>query len=318
MMLQVKKSGFLSLVQDYGRYGHQSIGVTNGGPLDEHAFLWANRLLDNHYNDAQIEISYGLFSVQFFDDAMIAICGADLSASINDIAIKPWQSYKIKAGDIVSFVSPVAGLRCYLAVKGGFTVEKQLSSCSTVVREKLGGIHQNGSKLSKGDCISYQPSQDEIIKYVPPQYRGKYDKEITLRFIPNTSPTSAGKDVLRAFTGNSYEVTSNMDRMGYRLSGNALDTPQKGIISQGVSLGAIQVPKDGQPIILMKDRQTMGGYPLIGCVSYLDLSKLAQSNPGTKLSFTPVDVDEAEAELKIHQTFFGIDLKNSVENSSSP
>lgn len=317
MILKVIKSGFLSLVQDYGRYGHQGIGVTNGGPLDEHAFLWANRLLGNHYNDAQIEVTFGGFSAQFFEDTMIAICGADLSATLNKLPIKPWQSYAVRAGDTISFASPIAGLRCYLAIKGGFIVEKQLSSCSTVLREKLGGIAQNGSKLSVGDCINYQPSLMAISKRVPPQFMGKYLKEITLRFIPNTSSTSAGKKVISTFINHSYEVTPNIDRMGYRLSGKVIDTPLDGIISQGISLGAIQVPKDGQPIVLMKDRQTMGGYPLLGCVSYLDLPKLAQSHPGTKVCFTPIDVDNAEAELVIHKKFFGIDLKGSVANGTT-
>jgi allophanate hydrolase subunit 2 len=94
--------------------------------------------------------------------------------------------------------------------------------------------------------------------------------------------------------------------MGYRLSGEVINTPLEGIISQGISLGSIQVPKDGQPIVLMRDRQTMGGYPLLGCIAYLDLSKLSQSLPGTELSFTPISVEEAEAELIVHKHFFRV------------
>ena len=308
MSLQVVTSGFLSLVQDYGRYGYQSIGVTNGGPLDEHAFLWANRLLDNHFNDAQIEVNYGGFSARFIKDTMIAICGADLSSTLNDQPIRPWQSYFVHSGDVINFATPVSGMRCYLAVKGGLSVEPQLSSCAAVLREKLGGIHQDGAKLATGDCVKYVSHQHELAKRVPSLFIPDYLKEITLRFIPNTSPTSAGKEALQTFIHNTFEVTQNIDRMGYRLSGKSIKTELHGIISQGISFGAIQIPKDGQPIVLMRDRQTMGGYPLLGCISYLDLPKLAQSLPGTKISFTPIDVDNAEFELLTHKRFFGIDL----------
>jgi biotin-dependent carboxylase-like uncharacterized protein len=306
MSLQVLESNFLALVQDYGRYGFQSIGVTNGGPLDEHAFLWANYLLGNHYNATQIEISFGSFAAKFTSDTMIAICGADLGITLNDVPILPWRSYPANAGDVIRFTSPVSGLRCYLAVKGGLQVTKQLGSCSTVMREKLGGLSQNGEKLAAGDLVPYASHVFEIVRGVPLHFIPEYTQEITLRFIPNISITSAGEEAQKNFTIKPYEVTQNIDRMGYRLSGDPILTPLGGIISQGISMGAIQIPKDGQPIVLMRDRQTMGGYPLIGCVTYLDLSKLSQSAPGTKVYFQAIDVSEAEAELILYKQFFKV------------
>jgi biotin-dependent carboxylase-like uncharacterized protein len=306
MSLHILKSNFLALVQDYGRYGFQSIGVTNGGPLDEHAFLWANYLLGNHYNAAQIEVSFGNFSAKFTADTMIAICGADLGATLNDVSIVPWRSYPVNAGDVIRFASPVSGLRAYLAVKGGLQVTKQLGSCSTVMREKLGGLSQNGEKLAAGDLVPYDAHSFDVVRGVPAHFIPEYTKEITLRFIPNISMTSAGEEAQKNFTIKPYEVTQNIDRMGYRLSGDPIATPLSGIISQGISMGAIQVPKDGQPIVLMRDRQTMGGYPLIGCVTYLDLSKLSQSGPGTKVYFQAMDVSDAEAELILHKQFFQV------------
>jgi len=103
MSLHVIKSGFLTLLQDYGRYGYQDIGLTHSGPLDEHAYLWANRLLANHHNAAQLEISYGVFSAQFLEDTIIALCGADLNAAINDKAVLPWQTVNIQKGDVITF-----------------------------------------------------------------------------------------------------------------------------------------------------------------------------------------------------------------------
>ncbi len=308
MSLKVLASGLLTLVHDYGRYGYQSIGVTNGGPLDEHAFSWANRLLDNHYNAAQLEISFGGFGAEFTEDTMIALCGADLGATVNGQPIKPWYSYAVCKGDKIQFASPVSGLRSYLAVKGGFTVAAQLSSCSTVVREKLGGLHKKGEKLSEGDELRYSQSPSEQCKRVPARYIPEYKQEITLRFIPNFSAVSVGKTGYDLFVKEPYEVSHNIDRMGYRLSGQPIETESTGIISQGISMGSIQVPKDGQPIVLMRDRQTMGGYPLLGCVAYLDLPLLAQSVPGTKISFVPVDVADAEKELLENKTFFSVPL----------
>jgi allophanate hydrolase subunit 2 len=200
----------------------------------------------------------------------------------------------------------VTGLRSYIAVKDGFAVDPQLSSCATVVRENLGGIHQDGTKLSEGDVIPYVSQLHALIKRVPSSFTSVYPKKIMLRFMPNVSQTSAGERAIKTFTQHTYTVTPNIDRMGYRLSGEVIQTESSGIISQGISLGAIQVPKDGQPIVLMRDRQTMGGYPLLGCVSGLDMGKLAQSLPGTELSFVPISVEEAEAELIVHKNFFGV------------
>lgn len=308
MSLTIKNPGFLTLLQDYGRYGYQHIGVTTGGPLDEHAYLWANYLLGNHYNDAQLEISFGGFSATFTKSTMIAVCGADLSATINDEDIAPWQSFAVDAGDVISFKTPASGLRCYLAIKGGFQADKQLSSCSTVVREKIGGLKRDGDKVQQGDSIDYNESPKTVLNKVPSQFIPSYGNHVNLRFIPNHSVTSAGTEAYRLLTHKVYEVSQSIDRMGYRLSGDQIKTELGGIISQGISIGSIQIPKDGQPIVLMRDRQTMGGYPLVGCVTYLDTCLLAQSQPGTKVSFTPVDINEAEAELMRHKNFFNIAL----------
>ena len=306
MALEVTQSGFLALIQDYGRYGYQGLGVTTGGALDEHAFLWANRLLGNDYNAPQIEISYGVFSAVFTRNTTIAICGADLSASINDEAIVPWRTYTVHAGDVLRLTHAISGLRTYLAVKGGFVSSPHLSSYSTVMREGLGGLEYTGEKLAKGDLITYKSYASERTKQVPPIYIPSYDTHIVLRFIPNTSRTSAGEQALQDFIGQDYQVTRHSDRMGYRLAGKAIETACTGIISQGISVGAIQLPADGQPIVLMKDRQTMGGYPLLGCIAYMDIAKLAQSAPGTQVSFVAVSASSLVAELIDHKQFFNL------------
>lgn len=306
MSLEIIKPGFLSLVQDYGRYGYQKVGITNGGPLDEHAFLWANYLLNNNHNDAQIEINFGNFEAKFVKDTMIILCGGDLGATLNDDKLPTWQTHPVKSGDVIKIYTPKTGLRAYLAVKGGFQVIEHLSSCATVIREKLGGLKRSGDKIKEGEKIEYICSGHRVSRRIPPQFLPEYPNHITLRFIPNTTVTGVDHEAIERFTQITYEVSQNIDRMGYRLIGEPLKLSSTGIISQGISMGAIQMPHDGQPIVLLKDRQTMGGYPLIGCVNYLDCSQLVQSKPGTTISFLKFDLNDAEAEFMLYKKFFDL------------
>lgn len=307
MSLEIVNSSFLALVQDFGRFGLQKYGITNGGPVDEHAYLWANYLLRNNFNAPQIEVSMGAFSARFTKKTMIAVCGADLSITLNDKPLRLWASQVVYPGDVIKFVSPIAGLRSYLAIAGGFQVAQHLTSCATVLREGLGGLSKNGEKLLTGDKVLYKESKEELGHAVPAQYIPRYEKKITLRFIPNLSVNGCDTHSIKQFTEQSFKVTPKMDRMGYKLSGNPIKTSNAGIISQGISLGTIQLPKDGQPIVLMRDRQTMGGYPQIGCVAYLDIPFLAQSMPGTEINFVAVDVKKLEVELTVYKRFFHLD-----------
>jgi biotin-dependent carboxylase-like uncharacterized protein len=295
MAFKVIKPGLLALVQDLGRHGHQSIGLTTGGPMDEVAFRWGNALLDNDPNSAQIEITFGMFTLEAQANTSIAVTGADLGATLNDKSIPPWQTYAIKKGDILAFHQPVWGLRAYLAVKGGFLCEPTLGSVATVMREKLGGLTSKGDKLKKGDLLSHHTSHDHQQRAVPrlaiPNYS---NKEIPV--ILGYQYESFSSLERANFFSSDYTVSSHSDRMGYRLEGKAVHTELKGIISEGIAYGAIQIPKDGQPIVLLRDRQTIGGYPKMGCVTRVGGGILAQQKPGDIIQFTPITVDQAEQE----------------------
>ena len=306
MTLQIINKGLLATVQDYGRFGHQAIGVTPGGPMDEVAFLWSNRLLDNHYNQPQIEICYGNFSCQFNQPTTIALCGAALGMALNHRAISPWSTYIIREGDVLTASNPSSGLYCYLAIKGGFKVTPQLSSCATVTRNGLGGLSHDGQPLATNDTLAYDSyvTHQYTNRKVPSIYRKRYDKPPVLRYIPNTVFHAIGKKSQQTLANNSYQVTHNINRMGYRLSGAQVEAANDTIFSQGISLGAIQIPQDGQPIVLMRDRQTMGGYQIAGCLAYVDLPLLAQAAPGTVVSFQPTDCAELEAEYLQLKRFF--------------
>jgi biotin-dependent carboxylase-like uncharacterized protein len=308
MALEIINSGFMALIQDYGRYGYHNLGVSSGGPLDEHAYLWANRLLLNTFNAPCLEVTVGGFSARFTKNTMISLCGADLSATLNDRNIHPWQTYFVETGDELRLSSPRKGLRAYLAVKGGFQIDQQLGSCATVIRENIGGLNQDGKKLADKERIAYEASDEIIHRHVPQKYIPEYLSLIELRFFPNYSVVGAGEIAIESFSKFTYEVSQGIDRMGYRLQGPKLTPDRKGITSQGISVGAIQLPQDGQPIVLMKDKQTMGGYPLLGNLTYLDIAKLAQAMPGTKVKFFPVSIGAMEKELLIYKRFFGLAL----------
>lgn len=307
MALSILKGGILALVQDLGRYGLQHKGITTGGPMDEHAFLWGNRLLDNHANAPQIEISVGNFVARFSKSTTIAVCGADLSAVLNQTAIMPWQTYNVNAGDIIQFKTPKTGIRAYLAVKGGFLLDTHLNnSCASVERDQLGGL-QAGQPLKKEDALPFSSCDPSPVKVVPYSFVPDYRDRTVLRVIP-MSHNGCSQAHFNALLDQDYTVLPNSNRMGYRLQGKPITDIPSGVISQGVSLGAIQLPQDGQPIILMKDKQTMGGYPQVGCVAYLDLNLLAQCRPGTTVIFKEATVSEMERELRVYKQFFKLEI----------
>jgi len=304
MTLRITQAGALSLIQDLGRFGYQDVGVTVGGPMDTHAFYWANRLLDNPPNAAQIEITIGPFTAEFEKPTTFSLCGADVVAKLNNQTIRNWHSWTAKSGDILSLSFPKSGLRTYLAIAGGFDVPKTLGSSSTVTRDMFGGLNQQGNKLKNNDVIPYQSKLIGYNRNVLKQFIPDYAQTIRIGVLPTYQFDQFDKQAIETFLGEVYTVSPLIDRMGYRLSGATINFPQQQFISEGIVPGAIQIPANGQPIILMRDRQSIGGYPKIGCVCNRDLNLLAQAVPGTKIQFYLQDLFEAEAELQQVQHYF--------------
>lgn len=301
MAFNVIKSGILTLVQDLGRYGYQHLGVTTGGPMDEFAFRWANALLDNHANAAQLEITFGMLTLEAQAPTSIALTGADLAATLNDKAILPWQTYALKKGDVLAFNQPNLGLRAYLAVKGGLQIAPVLGSVSTVMRESLGGLTGKGDKIQKGDVIPFIASSEHQQRITPRLAIPNYEQQNIPMVMSYQFNTLSGLDRARLFS-NTYTVTAASDRMGYRLSGEAINGDKKGIISEGIAYGSIQMPNDGQPIVLLRDRQTIGGYPKMGCVTSFGGGLLAQKKPGDIINFQCFSLSQAEQERQRRMT----------------
>ncbi len=308
----VIQPGILSLLQDAGRFGKHNIGLTNGGPLDKLSFDWANRLLDNDPNACVIEASIGGLILQAETDTQIAVTGGDAELSINQKPVASWQTHSVKAGDKIAFGFAKTTTRHYLAIKGGFQIKPMFGSTATVVREKLGGL--NGNALQAGDtlpCLSLTPlkapskTQDEIIqKSVNQSDRPDYlstakGKDITLRVVLGYQQNSFSDLQKARFFNNEFIISDKCDRMGFRLTGPEIKSDISNMLSEGICYGAIQVPADGQPIILLNDRQTIGGYPKIGSVFSLDIPKLTQRLPGASVNFEPMTMDDAQCELHL-------------------
>lgn len=310
MTLKVLNAGPLSLLQDTGRMGFQGIGVAVGGPMDEHAFRWANHLLGNDVNAVQIEITLGLFQCSFSQPTQIALTGANMFAELDGERIQPWASYHVNAGSILKCKTARQGMRTYLAIQHGFEIETVLESGATVVRDELGGLNGKGNQLKSGDHIPYIAAKPHLLRQVPhsfiPQYPSLTAEQSSciLEVMPSYQYETFSKSARQQFFESIYTVSPNSDRMGYRLSGDSVEYDGESLISEGIALGAVQIPADGQPIVLMVDHQTIGGYPKIGCLTRASISQLAQCPPGFKVQFQLINREKVEQQYREMLRFF--------------
>lgn len=288
--IEVIKPGQQSLIQDFGRYGLAQFGVAQGGPVDDYSYCWANHLIGNPPNTATLEITLGQAEFKINHACILAIAGGDLAATLDGEPIDNWSSFRAKAGQTLKFGLAKNGLRAYLAVKQGFVVSPQLGSCATVTRDSLGGL-DSGKPLQEGDLL---PFHSHAIQGKPVQmtfrYKPDYNLPLNLRVIEGYQVEDFKREEVAKLYQREFEVSQLIDRMGYRLIGTHLTPPNKEYLSEGIALGSIQVPPSGEPIILLNDRQTIGGYPKLGCVARIDLPRLAQSRPGQKVRFVKGDL----------------------------
>ncbi|MCU0093276.1 biotin-dependent carboxyltransferase family protein [Pseudomonas koreensis] len=293
--LTIEASTPLCLLQDAGRFGVRHLGVTQGGAADWRSMAWANWLLGNGLDLPVIEITLGGFTVVAEEDCLLALAGADLGAQIDSEALAPWRSFKLRKGQTLKFTQPLLGARAYLAAPGGFSAPKVLGSSATVVREELGGLDGFGLPLAKGASLSYQ-GETLLVSEVPAEHRPDLRLDAPLDLVLGAQIGQfSGQSLFDAFN-SAWTLDSRADRMGIRLLGTALQYQGKPMISEGIPLGAVQVPPDGQPIVLLNDRQTIGGYPRLGALTPLALARLAQYLPGAKIRLRPVVQDVAHRE----------------------
>lgn len=294
-VLEVIAPGLLTTVQDRGRHGYQAFGMPVAGAVDEYALRIANILVGNQEGAAALELTLLGPQLKVLAPIKLALTGADLGAEINGQEFPRWETVAVKSGDEIAFTAAKSGCRAYLAVAGGIDVPEVMGSRSTYLRGKIGGL--DGRALKAGDHIAAGSQREKNIPSgtrLAPALIPTYQPKITLRVILGPQEnhfTSAGQDT---FLQSEYAVTTEADRMGYRLEGPTIEhLAGADIISDGIPLGAVQVPGHGLPIVMLADRQTTGGYPKIADVCSVDLDRIGQAKPGDKIRFEPITVSES-------------------------
>lgn len=295
MGIRILNGGFLTTVQDMGRYGSQETGMAVSGVMDTRAAALADILVGNDENEAVLEVTMMGPIMEFTEDELIAVTGGDLGAKVDGKPLPRYEAVLIKAGQTVSFGGMYGGSRAYMAFAGGLDVAVVMGSRSTNLKAKIGGIE--GRKLGAGDEIGFRSPKT----WLPSMAARKLplpelsSREHTLRVVMGPQDDCFTEEGISTFLGSAYTISNEYDRMGCRMEGPVIAHKNGGdIITDGISFGAVQVPSHGNPIVMMADHQTTGGYTKIANVISVDLPVLAQCMPGMKIHFEKVTVDEAQ------------------------
>ena len=301
--LKVISPGLHAIVVDGGRYGAHALGITSGGPADTYAFRWANRLCHNDANAPALEMLMGGAHLKALTRCLVSVTGALDTFTINGQPKEGWMSHWLAPGDELALSQPSKGLRQYLAVAGGVVAPQVFGSATTVEREQLGGLFGNGRSVAANDvlhCVAQRPGALAQMR-IPSTELPDYGDNLAIRFVFGYQWQAFDALQRVTFVHTTYQVSAKSDRMGMRLTGAAISAPSAGILSEGLACGAIQIPPDGQPIVMLKDRQTIGGYPKLGCVLSIDADRLGQAAPGSKLQFDAIDMMQAHNLVCLHQ-----------------
>ena len=303
--LQVLRPGLFTTVQDLGRWGFQRFGMPVGGAMDPFALRCANRLVGNADSAAALEVTVRGPELLFERGAVIAVSGGEWDISLDGVSVPGWTTVEVRPGSRVTIGERRSGARAYLAVAGGLNVPPVLGSRATHVRSRTGGL--GGRVLTRGDVLNgAQPDSDagdRIGRSVPTASRPAYSPSPTLRVVLGPQAEAFIPEALDILTQSRYVLSPQSDRMGYRLSGPSLvhapaNVGMPDVISDATPLGALQVPATHQPILLMADRQTTGGYPKLAVAISADIPLAAQLLPGDTIRFAVVGVAEAQQILR--------------------
>lgn len=308
MTIQVLRPGLLTTVQDLGRFGFQNSGIVVGGAMDSYSLRIANMLVGNDWGEGCLEVTLFGLTIQFTEHTLIAITGANLQPMIDQQPVQMWRPFIVEKDSVLTFQSAVKGCRAYVALAGGIDIPKVMESKSTYIPAQLGGFL--GRPLQQGDQLdtnelntSNQRIFNQLLHlpaawWVNPHAWYPHNGLNNIRVLTGSDASYFDNKSLHAFFNDTYTITPDADRMGYRLSGTPLTlTEPFEKLSEGVTSGTVQVPPNGQPIVLMADRQTTGGYPIIAQVISADIAKLAQLQPMQHIRFQKVTIAEAERAL---------------------
>lgn len=331
MTVKILKPGLLSTIQDLGRFGSQKYGVIVGGAMDSLSVRIANILVGNEEGEATIEITMFGTELEMLEETILAITGGNLNPVIDGKNVPMWRPILIQKGQVLKFTAPSSGSRAYISLSGGIEVPEVMGSKSTHAHAKIGG--HKGRELQKGDILSCGEitERGEIFmkqlkeENVPFEWFADYSafyispEPNKIRILKGSEFDYFDEASQKIFFKHPYKLTINANRMGYQLEGSKLAlTKQFELLSEGVTYGTVQVPSNGQPIILMAERQTTGGYPKIGQVATVDLPRLAQLQPRDEIEFEMITINEAEKllmkqEENIEALKVGIRLKQKLQ-----
>lgn len=299
-LLVILDPGPLTTIQDLGRPGYLRVGIPESGPMDREAFVLANRLVGNADGEAGLECTLMGPRVEFTDERVVAVTGADMPVALNGVEVPRWQAFTVKRGDVLKLGAAKGGVRGYLAVAGGVDTPPALGSRATYVRGQLGGLAGRG--LKKGDRVPLGPPHAARLGRVRADRVPDYSGEPKIRVVLGPQDDRFTESGIAAFLDGPYEMLPQSDRMGARLRGPSIEHVRgHDIVSDGVPLGGIQVVGDRQPIVLLVDRQSTGGYTKIATVCSFDIGRVGQIKPGQRLRFRQVTVAEAHASLRARQ-----------------
>ncbi len=290
--LAIVDPGPQTTVQDLGRPGHLRSGIPPSGPVDHRAFVLANRLVGNPDGAAGLEGAFTGPRFRVDGPTAVAVTGAEVPVTVNGQPASRWTTLHLDAGDVVKVGTARIGVRAYVAVAGGLEVPPVLGSRATYLRGRLGGLE--GRALRPGDRLRALPAAVPPRRAVPPDAIPDLSGEPTIRVVLGPQADRFTEDGVAAFLEGTYEMLPESDRMGARLRGPRIAHARgHDVISDGTALGSIQVPGDGQPIVLLVDRQSTGGYTKLATVCSFDIGRFGQVKPGGRLRFRAITLAEA-------------------------
>lgn len=299
LKISVLMPGMHVTVQDSGRWGYQGKGMPVAGAMDPQSFMLGNILVGNDENAAALEVALIGPTLRAAEgEGVIAVTGADLAPRLNGESVHCWTAMDFRKGDTLSFAGPRSGCRAYICFSGGIDLPAVMGSRSTYTRAGLGGFE--GRPLKNGDIV---PCGEPGALWkrcagfsCPGKLRTIFDPDAPLRVIPGPQDDLFTERGRGTFYGSEYVISGSADRMGYRMEGPAVEhAGGADIISDAVPLGAVQIPGDGKPVVMLADRQTTGGYPKIGVVCSVDAAALSQRIPGMKVRFAGISREEGIA-----------------------
>jgi antagonist of KipI len=292
MTIRVINPGFLTSVQDLGRHGFSHLGTSPGGAADALSMRIANLLVGNEEHAPALEMTMLGPALEFRHDAVVAITGAAGECRLNSAPLKPGVAFRVSPGAILQCGAMTEGIRAYLAVRGGIDVPPVMGSAATNFSGRFGGFQ--GRRLEANDVLAVRPGPSAAVRRLRPGALDALSAARPIRVTPGAQHDWFPAADTAQFYSGSYTVSQQSDRSGLRLSGPAVqprDVAQ--LLTEGVPLGAIQVPQDGQPIVLFVDQQTTGGYPKIANVIAADLHRVGQLRPLAEIRFGKVTIPEA-------------------------